>query len=459
MGLHDQPQATGGADPDERRRDEEHDPWDWQDAPPDAGQPVAGPGAEPPQDWEGFQTSYTSPVEGGAGGPDDVWFHGGPVRAPEGTPSLGTIFDNPGWSDFISGMQAGGEDDEDEPPTGGGHPPGVPGEEGEGEGGDGPPGTEMDSYWDDFIRDFNDSWDFTPPTVSAGEARTPNAEVDAFQRYLMGQARQHMENPSRYDADLVRQGMDVINAEIEEMRRVGGQSIAAQMAQRGLSGSGLEAGQTRMMEADLDRTANQRAFQLAQDQARTWAQDRSSAFQMGLGTSAQAAQRDSDLMQQDRANRALELQAQGMNQDAAFRQADLEMRRAFGSAGLGLQGEAMRLENAWRGAEFDRDDQRYQDESDRWEREFERRNLVQDRDFSQRQLRDMIDFATWLSSDENFAGFDDDFILDLVFSAFGDHLPEDWREQQGRAGGPGTLGSAIENWDEDDDFITAGYWG
>jgi hypothetical protein len=275
-----------------------------------------------------------------------------------------------GWGDDYD--IAVDPDDQEEPGTGG-------------DGQDEPwsPQTFTDpKYWETFMDDFYQGVNLNIPQVSAGSARQENRAVDEYQQYLMDQARLAIENPSRYDAELVQQGMDVIDQQIAEMRRTGTQRIDERMAHRGLAGSSLEAEQHGMHEAALDRTANERAFQLAQDQARTWAQDRSSAFGMGLGAGQQAMTRDQQLMQQDLQNRALQLQAQGMNQDAALRQARLEYDMQHGAADMGLRREAMLQDQHFRQRELELREQGLDADDARWQAELE---------FRQRQHDDRMD--------------------------------------------------------------------
>jgi len=111
-----------------------------------------------------------------------------------------------------------------------------------------------------------------------------------------------MNNPSRYDADLVKRGMEVIQAEIDRMSKTGMRNISEQMAARGLTGSSLEGFAASDLQGELGRYGNERAFNLAQDQARTWAQDSSTAFGMGLGATGLpfAALRSAKLVMTDK---------------------------------------------------------------------------------------------------------------------------------------------------------------
>src|SRR3970040_2529587 len=77
--------------------------------------------------------------------------------------------------------------------------------------------------------------------------------------------------------------MKSIEDPIARMSKTGMRNISEQMAARGLTGSSLEGFAAADLQSELGRYGNERAFNLAQDQARTWAQDSSTAFGMGLG--------------------------------------------------------------------------------------------------------------------------------------------------------------------------------
>jgi len=112
-----------------------------------------------------------------------------------------------------------------------------------------------------------------------GESKARGASA-----WLWNYARQAMQNPSRYDAELVRQGAQVIEASLGRIREQGQRSLGELYAARGLTGSSLEMEGSSRFEQELQRLANERLFQLGREQATTYAQDRASTFGLGLGS-------------------------------------------------------------------------------------------------------------------------------------------------------------------------------
>lgn len=119
-----------------------------------------------------------------------------------------------------------------------------------------------------------------------GDTRSPNPYRNEWMTSdnLANWSRNWMDNPSRYDADVVRQGMEVIEQALGRVRDEGMAGMDEYMAGRGLVGSSVEAGERGLLEDRVQRAASERAFALMQDQARTFGDDRSRAFGANLAS-------------------------------------------------------------------------------------------------------------------------------------------------------------------------------
>lgn len=160
-----------------------------------------------------------------------------------------------------------------------------------------------------------------PETIPGGggsglppESGTPG-DLDAYIRYLL-------ENPTRYDDDMVRQGLENIDATLADKRQGAMSEIEEMMAQRGLVGSSVEANTAAELGEDLERQRKDYAFDLQREMATTRMQDMQAAGQLAV------------------AHRANELRERGMNLDDAYRQAALEFEQTkfFGDEGSGFPG-------------------------------------------------------------------------------------------------------------------------
>jgi len=119
-------------------------------------------------------------------------------------------------------------------------------------------------------------------------------------------AMQQMASPSRYDAGVVKQGIDLINQELARSQTEGVNAMDEFYSSRGLVGSSVESKGRGDFLAQLDQTKNQRMFDLVREMANTYGADVQAAGSLGLGARSQ------------------ELQAMGMNADDAYRYAVLE---------------------------------------------------------------------------------------------------------------------------------------
>jgi len=100
---------------------------------------------------------------------------------------------------------------------------------------------------------------------------------------LQDYAAQWMNAPSRYDIDVVQQGMESIRNAMGEVRRRGMQSTEADLARRGLNVSTMGQETADIARAGYDRQEQTALFNLMREQAMTAGADRASAFGAGLG--------------------------------------------------------------------------------------------------------------------------------------------------------------------------------
>jgi hypothetical protein len=127
-----------------------------------------------------------------------------------------------------------------------------------------------------------DTGGYTPaPGAFGGEAL--GGEVAKF-------GSEAMSNPSRYDSGVVKKGLDVINADAAKATTDRMRGLSELMAKRHIVGSSIEGDSARNLLSDIEATRSRSATDLALDQARTFAQDRASAGQ--LGQSATELQRE-----------------------------------------------------------------------------------------------------------------------------------------------------------------------
>lgn len=114
-----------------------------------------------------------------------------------------------------------------------------------------------------------------PPS---GLAPPPNlGGVNAF-------AENAMANPSRWDAGIIRQGVDLINQDLEEDKKRGVADMDEYYSSRGLVGSNVEDQGRRDFLTQLGRRKDQMTFDLVREMANTYANDRASAGDLGLRT-------------------------------------------------------------------------------------------------------------------------------------------------------------------------------
>lgn len=92
-----------------------------------------------------------------------------------------------------------------------------------------------------------------------------------------------MNNPTRFDAGVVKQGLDQINQDAARATTERMRSLSELMAKRHIVGSSIEGDSARSLLGDIENTRSQRALDLGLEQARTYASDRTAAGQLGMG--------------------------------------------------------------------------------------------------------------------------------------------------------------------------------
>ena len=175
----------------------------------------------------------------------------------------------------------------------------------------------------------------TPPEAQTMAATsTPAPQGSAASPDLMQYAAQWMANPSRFDNEMVQQGMQAVNAEAERGKDEASKALDEKMASRGLVGSSIEGDATAKMLSQIEDDRLRRMWEINVTQAQTQAADRQAAGQFALGVQGQSG---SQALQQ----RALDLQAQGMSQAEALERARMEQQGSQFGQSLQLQRDSL----------------------------------------------------------------------------------------------------------------------
>ena len=126
-----------------------------------------------------------------------------------------------------------------------------------------------------------------------------------------------LSNPSRYDSDLVRQGMDVVRTRMDRIGRQRRQGAEADIARRGLTTSGLGSQIYEETNRNLQEEEDRALWEINREQANTFAADRASAFAGGMDMNRfEEGQYEYDRDEMSR-SRALDLQRYGIDTNAA----------------------------------------------------------------------------------------------------------------------------------------------
>jgi len=180
----------------------------------------------------------------------------------------------------------------------------------------------------------------TPTGAFQGEEIAP--ELSTF-------ASNAMENPSRYDSQLVQDITGQIDTELAHQRQTATNELDEFMSSRGMVGSSVEGELHRGMYGDLERQRMERLNELNIQAANTYAQDRSAAADIGFRSGEYSRSLGGDRTNDARyasefgqgqyefdtqygtstqlQQRALDLQETGMNYDEAYRQAQAEVQQ------------------------------------------------------------------------------------------------------------------------------------
>ena len=160
--------------------------------------------------------------------------------------------------------------------------------------------------------------------------------------------RRYMGAPSRYDSETYKASQAAMEEGLARQRDAGMRELGEHFAGRGLTGSSLEAEAMADFEARLQEQFRQGSADLLREQAQTYAQDMQAAGSLGLGF-GELGQRRAE-MEADNGfrQRQLDLQQQGMDQDQAYRMAELDWREKYDSERLRIERDQMAQDNSFR---------------------------------------------------------------------------------------------------------------
>lgn len=190
-----------------------------------------------------------------------------------------------------------------------------------------------------------------------GTAAAPGDAYRQFQEFASGV----LTTPSRWDTDLMRESLGLVDQQIEEEREERLRALDEYHAARGTFGGTPEIydpNRGRLaLEEELSETEAARINDLLREQAATQAQDLATAA--GIGQAAAGLEFDYSALQSDEnyRNRQQQLQALGMDRDEAFRQASQEFNQQFNLRQQELQALGMDRDQAYRQAALEWDQQ------------------------------------------------------------------------------------------------------
>ena len=129
-------------------------------------------------------------------------------------------------------------------------------------------------------------------TDRPAEGPDPYADSGGIRGELEQFAREGLDAPSRYDNELVRQGMELADRELSQQGQRARRDLDEFASSRGIVGSNIELEEHRRLGEGLEAQRAQRLFDLNREQAMTAAQDRTSAGQLA-GQAQQLHQQES----------------------------------------------------------------------------------------------------------------------------------------------------------------------
>lgn len=184
-----------------------------------------------------------------------------------------------------------------------------------------------------------------PPAApsSVAPAVAPYTSAQDVSQRLSEFATDTLATPSRFDIPMVQQGIDLMDFELKRQGEQAQRTLAEGISARGLVSSSIDIESQAELARNLENQRQQRMFNLSQLMAQTAGQDRSAAANIGTqavstslavpGQSFEQQLAAAEFAQQAKVqDRAQELEATGMDQDEAFRQAQSEIQESqFGS--------------------------------------------------------------------------------------------------------------------------------
>lgn len=246
------------------------------------------------------------------------------------------------------------------------------------------------------------------PTTAAPQYNPPDTGVNQdYTNQLQSFGEQTLANPSRWDADVVRQGVDLINTDIADQWENNSASMDEFNSSRGTVGSSIERAQRQEQALDLERERLRRMFDLNVQQANTYGQDRASAA--GIGMQIGDFMRTQGLDADNQARYAAEfsrLTGRDANQDmndafqrelsaAQFGQGQFEFGQQFGLAGgaqalqeraLQLQAQGMSQDEAFRRAQMEQQNSQFESSLTEEQKQFQAQLELQSRSQELQQL-------------------------------------------------------------------------
>lgn len=157
-----------------------------------------------------------------------------------------------------------------------------------------------------------------------GPAAVPAEAYQQFQQFASGA----LATPSRWDTDLMRESIGLVESQIDEEREERLRGLAEFHAARGTFGGTPEIYDPERgrlaLEEELSETEAARLNALLREQAATQAQDLATRAGIGQAAAGLELERGGMLSDIDYRNRQQQLQALGMDRDEAFRQSAME---------------------------------------------------------------------------------------------------------------------------------------
>lgn len=200
---------------------------------------------------------------------------------------------------------------------------------------------------------------------------------------------------SRYDTDLLRQGIGVINADIAEQERDARVRLDELHSARGLTGSSIESWSQQEMLHQLQTEGQRRKFELLREMANTYATDRATAANIGIAQ-AGLGLNYAQLGEQSRQfNQQLAQQGQQFGQTMTQRESEFARNFGLSQEQLGLEAQRLQQQAQLEGRALD-----IQEATSQAEINLRTQQLMQDYELSGRSLD--LEQARLMASNEQF---------------------------------------------------------